>query len=36
MKRLQAQLNGVCAKVDAASGQRATCQALLKPAGPEA
>jgi thioredoxin-like negative regulator of GroEL len=36
MKRLQTQLNGVCAKVDAASGQRATCQALLKPASPEA
>jgi thioredoxin-like negative regulator of GroEL len=36
MKRLQAQLNGVCAKVDVAGGQRATCQSLLKPASPEA
>ncbi len=32
LKRLQAQLNGVCAKVDTAEGQRAACQALLKPA----
>jgi len=30
LKRLQAQLDGVCAKVDAADGQRAACQALLK------
>ncbi|MFY9513762.1 MAG: thioredoxin family protein [Rubrivivax sp.] len=29
MKRLQTQLDGVCAKVEA--GQRAACQALLKP-----
>lgn len=29
MKRLQAQLDGVCAKVE--PGQRAACQALLKP-----
>ncbi|MES2957204.1 MAG: thioredoxin family protein [Pseudomonadota bacterium] len=29
VKRLQAQLDGVCAKVDAADGQRATCVALL-------
>jgi thiol-disulfide isomerase/thioredoxin len=29
VKRLQAQLDGVCAKVDAADGQRATCEALL-------
>jgi thiol-disulfide isomerase/thioredoxin len=36
MKRLQAQLNGVCAKADVASGQRATCQGLFKPATPEA
>jgi hypothetical protein len=32
MRRLQAQLDGVCAKVDGAEGQRAACQALLKPA----
>ena len=36
MKRLQGQLNGVCAKVDTAEGQRATCQALLKPAAKKA
>jgi len=30
--RLQRQLDGICGKVDAADGQRATCQALLKPA----
>jgi thiol-disulfide isomerase/thioredoxin len=29
VERLQAQLDGVCAKVDAADGQRATCAALL-------
>ena len=29
LKRLQAQLDGVCAKVEAADGQRATCEALL-------
>ena len=29
VKRLQAQLNGVCAKVEAADGQRATCAAVL-------
>jgi thiol-disulfide isomerase/thioredoxin len=29
LKRLQAQLDGVCAKVDAADGQRATCAAVL-------
>jgi len=29
VKRLQAQLDGVCAKVDAADGQRATCAAVL-------
>jgi len=28
-RRLQAQLDGLCAKVDAADGQRATCAALL-------
>lgn len=32
LKRLQAQLNGVCAQVDSAEGQRQVCQALLKPA----
>ncbi|HLL19304.1 MAG TPA: disulfide isomerase [Rubrivivax sp.] len=36
MRRLQAQLDGVCAKVDPAEGQRAACQALLKPAGKKA
>jgi tetratricopeptide (TPR) repeat protein len=30
MKRLQAQLDGVCRQVDAADGQRAACQGLLK------
>ena len=29
LKRLQAQLDGVCAKVNAADGQRATCAAVL-------
>lgn len=29
VRRLQAQLDGVCAKVDAADGQRATCEAVL-------
>ena len=32
LRRLQAQLDGLCAKVDTADGQRAACQALLKPA----
>jgi thioredoxin-related protein len=32
MKRLQAQLDGLCKRVDSAGGQRATCQALFKPA----
>jgi thioredoxin-like negative regulator of GroEL len=32
LTRLQRQLDGICSKVDAADGQRATCQALLKPA----
>jgi hypothetical protein len=36
LRRLQAQLDGVCAKVDAAEGQRAACLALLKPAGKKA
>jgi hypothetical protein len=31
LRRLQAQLDGICPKVDAADGQRAACQALLKP-----
>ena len=34
LKRLKTQLDGVCAKLDAADPQRATCQGLLKsPAG---
>ena len=32
LARLQATLGGVCAKVAAADGQRASCTALLKPA----
>ncbi|MDZ7592673.1 MAG: thioredoxin family protein [Rubrivivax sp.] len=32
LKRLQQQLDGLCPKVDTADGQRAACQALLKPA----
>ncbi len=32
IKRLQGQLDGICAKVETAEGQRAACQALLKPA----
>jgi len=36
LKRLQTQLNGVCGKVDSAEGQRAACQALLKPAAKKA
>ena len=31
LRRLQAQLDGICPKVEAADGQRAACQALLKP-----
>ena len=31
LKRLQAQLDGVCAKQPTAEGQRAACQGLLKP-----
>ena len=31
LKRLQAQLDGVCSKTEAADGQKAACQALLKP-----
>ena len=30
MQRLQAQLDGVCAKVDPADGQKAACQAVFK------
>jgi thiol-disulfide isomerase/thioredoxin len=32
LQRLQRQLGAVCAKTDAASGQKAACEALLKPA----
>ena len=32
LQKLQSQLDGVCAKVDTADGQRAACQAVLKPA----
>lgn len=32
VKRLQARLDAVCAKLDAGDPQRATCEALLKPA----
>ena len=32
LRRLQSQLDGLCAKVDAADGQRAACNSLLKPA----
>lgn len=32
LARLQRQLDGLCAKVDAADGQQATCRGLLKPA----
>lgn len=32
LRRLQAQLDTICPKVDAAEGQRAACAALLKPA----
>ena len=35
LRRLQAQLDGLCPKVDAAEGQRAACEALLKPAREE-
>ena len=31
MKRLQAQLDGVCGKLSSADAQRAACQELLKP-----
>ena len=36
LKKLQAQLDGVCAKVEVVDGQRAACQAVLKPAGKKA
>ena len=36
LRRLQAQLKGVCAKVEAADGQRAACDGLLKPAAKSA
>jgi len=32
LRRLQTQLDGLCAKVDTADGQRAACNALFKPA----
>jgi hypothetical protein len=32
VRRLQAQVDGLCRVVSAADGQRASCQALLKPA----
>ena len=36
LRRLQSQLGGVCPKVDTSDGQRAACQALLKPAAKKA
>ena len=36
IERLKAQLSGVCAKVDAVEGQRATCEGLLRNAAPNA
>jgi hypothetical protein len=36
LRRLQTQLDGVCAKVDSAEGQRAACLAMLKPAAKKA
>ena len=36
LRRLQGQLDGLCAKVDAAGGQRVACQGLLKPADKKA
>jgi hypothetical protein len=36
IERLKAQLGGVCARVDAADAQRATCEGLLRNAGPNA
>jgi hypothetical protein len=36
LRRLQGQLDGICPKVDATDGQRAACEALLKPADKKA
>ncbi|MDO8420449.1 MAG: disulfide isomerase, partial [Rubrivivax sp.] len=36
LRRLQAQLDALCPKVDVAEGQRAACEALLKPADKKA
>ena len=36
MRRLQGQLDGICPKVDAAEGQRAACESLLKSADKKA
>jgi mannose-1-phosphate guanylyltransferase len=36
LRKLQAQLNGVCARLEVAGGQRAACQAVLKPAAKKA
>jgi thiol-disulfide isomerase/thioredoxin len=33
LRRLQTQLDGICAKVEGAEGQRVACESLLKPAG---
>ena len=35
LKRLQARLDGVCARVDAAEGRRAACRSLLGAGGPK-
>jgi hypothetical protein len=36
LRRLQVQLDGICPRVDAAAGQRAACETLLKPAAGKA
>ena len=36
MRRLQGQLEPLCAKADVAQGQKAACQALLRPAASKA
>jgi len=36
LRRLQGQLDGICPKFDAADGQRAACEALLKPVAKKA
>jgi thiol-disulfide isomerase/thioredoxin len=36
LKKLQAQLDAVCSQVEAADGQRAACEAVLKPAAKKA